>query len=168
MLVVRAEPFSRGLRFSDFLEGECRAAETTLISNDYHRLGFSDVVVDPAVRQVYTCNFEAARAQIAGLRAGMGRQARSRMPAFVRRPFEMADKVWGGWKSFLIADTMETFTPLAFDKAPYEDSAVAVAACDTVRQPASLKLLPPTTVHTWHEGKHSHTSSPPGAHNQTL
>jgi alpha-1,3-mannosyltransferase len=53
MAVLRAAPLRRGLRFRAHQEGECRASECSLLCDDLHRLGYSDVVVDPSVRVAY-------------------------------------------------------------------------------------------------------------------
>jgi alpha-1,3-mannosyltransferase len=53
MAVLRAAPLRAGLRFRAHRAGECRASECSLLCDDLHRLGYSDVVVDPGVRTAY-------------------------------------------------------------------------------------------------------------------
>lgn len=45
--------FSAGLRFRAALPTECSAAETSLICDDFIRLGFQNIIVEPAVRVAY-------------------------------------------------------------------------------------------------------------------
>lgn len=54
VVVLNAEPFRRGLRMRTNLQGECRASECSLACNDFARLGFNKVVVDPSVLLSYT------------------------------------------------------------------------------------------------------------------
>lgn len=53
LAVLSAEPFRRGVRVRAHQPGECSASECTLLCNDYARLGFTRVVVDPSVQLAY-------------------------------------------------------------------------------------------------------------------
>ena len=53
LAILRAEPLHQGLHFRTHQPGECRASECSLLCDDYHRLGFSHVVMDPAVQVAY-------------------------------------------------------------------------------------------------------------------
>ncbi len=51
--VITARPFYQGLKIRTHAEGECHASECSLVCNDLHRLGYRDIIVDPAVRVAY-------------------------------------------------------------------------------------------------------------------
>eukprot|EP00775_Hariotina_reticulata_P004378 gene4378-4630_t len=53
LVVLNAEPFSKGVRFRGHLEGECKASECSLMCEDFARLGYQYVVVDPSVQMTY-------------------------------------------------------------------------------------------------------------------
>eukprot|EP00877_Chromochloris_zofingiensis_P010922 jgi/Chrzof1/6083/Cz17g09030.t1 len=53
LVVLNAAPFKAGLRVRSHLENECAASECSLLCDDYHRLGFSNVVMDPSVMLGY-------------------------------------------------------------------------------------------------------------------
>lgn len=54
LAVMTAAPFlSHGVRFRSHQPGECAASECSLVCDDLHRLGYSHVVMDPAVRLAY-------------------------------------------------------------------------------------------------------------------
>ncbi|KAL3140543.1 hypothetical protein ABBQ32_005123 [Trebouxia sp. C0010 RCD-2024] len=54
LAIMRAEPFSKhNLRFRMHQEGECAASECSLVCNDFQRLGYRSILVDPGVRQAY-------------------------------------------------------------------------------------------------------------------
>lgn len=50
---LRAEPFARGLRFRRAALGECNHGECSLVADDFARLGFGRVIVDPVVSTAY-------------------------------------------------------------------------------------------------------------------
>jgi len=54
MVKLRAAPFKSGLRFRAQYNCECRASECTLLCDDFHRMGYWRVVVDPSVVVTYT------------------------------------------------------------------------------------------------------------------
>eukprot|EP00803_Ostreobium_quekettii_P009670 evm.model.scf_943.3 EVM.evm.TU.scf_943.3 scf_943:37794-39458(+) len=53
MVVLNAEPFQRGLRFRTHEPEECATSECILMCQDFQRLGYKRVLVDPGVRQAY-------------------------------------------------------------------------------------------------------------------
>ena len=53
MVVLNALPFQQGLRFRTHQPNECATSECILICQDFQRLGFRRVLVDPGVRQAY-------------------------------------------------------------------------------------------------------------------
>jgi len=54
MVALSAHPFiAHGLRFRSSLPGECRASECSLLCDDFHRLGFRRVAIDPNVHSTY-------------------------------------------------------------------------------------------------------------------
>ncbi|GMH35746.1 hypothetical protein BSKO_03614 [Bryopsis sp. KO-2023] len=54
MVVLDAKPFFAGIRSRGHLEGECSGSECFLMCQDFIRLGYDDIVVDPGVRVAYT------------------------------------------------------------------------------------------------------------------
>lgn len=54
LAVVAAAPFlAHGVRFRSHQPGECAASECSLLCDDFYRLGYKHVVMDPAVRLAY-------------------------------------------------------------------------------------------------------------------
>jgi hypothetical protein len=49
LVKLRAEPFTRGLRFRRHEPGECRGSPLNLLCDDLHRLNFSKVLVDSGI-----------------------------------------------------------------------------------------------------------------------
>lgn len=54
MVKLRAEPFRQGLRFRTHFPGECSASECSLLCDDYHRLGYNKVLIDPSIKLTYS------------------------------------------------------------------------------------------------------------------
>eukprot|EP00803_Ostreobium_quekettii_P009905 evm.model.scf_51.16 EVM.evm.TU.scf_51.16 scf_51:158295-159754(+) len=54
LVVLNLEPFMHGVRFRGAMSGECQGSECFLMCNDFWRLGYRRVVVDPGVRVAYT------------------------------------------------------------------------------------------------------------------
>lgn len=54
LAVLAAAPFhTHGVRFRTHQPGECAGSECSLLCEDFHRLGYSHAVMDPAVRLAY-------------------------------------------------------------------------------------------------------------------
>eukprot|EP00775_Hariotina_reticulata_P009880 gene9880-10038_t len=79
LVVLNAEPFSRGVRFRSHITGECRASECTLMCEDFARLGYQYVVVDAGVQVTY--ELPLAREMMAAGVEGVGQTTWSQVKA---------------------------------------------------------------------------------------
>lgn len=61
MAKLDAAPLRAGVRFRDRMPGECFASECSLLCDDFHRLGYRRVVVDPSIVTTYEHHVKVRR-----------------------------------------------------------------------------------------------------------